>query len=165
MRQIAKPLWPLHHPTGTRTVTALVILPPTQSNQLSPVRLPRMPCPIGTRSVPEMFLPVLCLGSTTQKRFGWGGNWMSFSFAIQDGLSPWYHIVELASLFPSMPLLLSSFLVELLSLMNGVVTETVKLPYSWSRLPCLAISWLSALSSPALWRHFSVKSCPVWTCL
>lgn len=49
---------------------------------------------------------------------------MSFSFASQDSLSPWHHIVELASVFLSVSLRLSSFLVELLSLMNGVVTET-----------------------------------------
>ena len=48
---------------------------------------------------------------------------MSFSFASQDSLSPWHHIVELASLFPVS--LLLSFLVELLSLINDVVTETL----------------------------------------
>lgn len=57
---------------------------------------------------------------------------MSFSFAIQDSLSSWYHIVELAPVRVS-PLVL-------LNLMNGVMTETVKLAYSQPRLPCLAIN-------------------------
>lgn len=65
-RQIANLPWPHHAPTGAQTVTALVILPPTRSIQLSPVQLPRRPCPTGTQSVAEVFLSVLSPGSTTQ---------------------------------------------------------------------------------------------------
>lgn len=70
MRQIAKPVWPHRRPTGTQTVTALVIPPPTQSNQAFLVQLPRMPCPIGTRSVPKMFLSALRSASATQRPAG-----------------------------------------------------------------------------------------------
>lgn len=36
--------------------------------------------------------------------------------------------------------------------MNGVMTEAVKLTYGSSRLLCLAITWLSTLSSQTLWK-------------
>lgn len=64
---------------------------------------------------------------------------MHFSFTIQDSLSLWYHIVKLVSLLLSVSFLLSPFLVELLSLRNGGVTETIKVTWSQSRLLCVAI--------------------------
>lgn len=76
-----------------------------------------------------------CLAEPFLKEQHWGylsDNWMSFSFASQDSLSPWHHIVEIASLLlsVSLPLSLLLFLVELLSLMNGVVTEAIKLTHT-----------------------------------
>lgn len=119
-RQIAEPARPRRRPTGTRTEAALVIFPPTQSNQLSSANYPecrvRLEHGQCLKCFSQRFDP------PEQHRDQWGDNWMSFSFASQDSLSPWHRIVELASrcLFPVA--LLVSFLVEF---DKWCVTETL----------------------------------------
>ncbi len=128
MREIAKPVWPHHRPAGTETVTALVILPPTQSNQLFASSCPE--CHVQLEQVQ-------CLKCFSQHfvphntKTNGGDNWTSFSFAVKDSLSPWHHL-ELAFLLLSLSLLFPPFMAKLLSLMNSVVTETVKLTHTTS---------------------------------